>query len=231
MPKLKKLPYNFKLADVKLDGYDLTEEEKGEINVLGIDNARRKELKYIFLLLKKGYSENDICSILDMDYRTLRKIINKIKISKFLNKQLDMALSNLAEDLADSVGDVLEGDVVDDEDKDFNEKLREVLEEKMSILINSITVSKIYQADLDKVASSFAKLFDKYRTLTGQSNINIFGVQALVETKESDSKKLQKLMNDLSKIDKLLKEENASGDTEQIKKSITGITKKSKERD
>jgi len=201
MPKKVKYP----LALGKIGDLEPTPDEKLELNKI-FQKERYRELgRVVLLLIKTGHSKDEICALCEIEDRLFKRIHIALQSSVFLADQIKFSLERLQKSTINDTDEALVGEIVDTKTGSFNEDLINTMEGKLAMLIEAITPGKIIGADLDKIGNTFAKIFDKYRTATGQSNINVLGVQALITTGSDDVKRLEKLAGQVDKIQRLLK--------------------------
>ncbi len=188
-----KVKKRFKIAEEKLAGLTLTREEENRIREITSNKTGYYRVKYIFLLRKKGMSKREICLILKLGYYAFEKWNGLIDTDNFLKSRIIQAIEE-------------EKDITTyKEPREFNNYTVEQLQGKIRMVLNSITPEKIMLSDLPDLVRSFSLLFDKYRTASGQSNINILGINVL-QSRDSDLKRMEELKKQIQDISLLLNE-------------------------
>lgn len=201
----RRIAKRYELAEEKLEGMQLTTDEEQEIRRLLPTNKNYQKVRYIFLFLKKGWNVREISAVLNSTPLIIKKHIDRIRMSPLLSSRINIALEKTDE-------------ITEIPKEEFDKFLISTIEKKLAIILRSITPEKIHLADLGELSRAFSVLFDKYRTATGKSNINILGISAVLDT-NNNINKIQELKKQIEGIDLLLK----SNDLNKIEGEINEL--------
>jgi hypothetical protein len=200
MPK-KNEPKKYALAWERIGNITPTPEEILEIKRITEKEKHRDLLKVFLMLRKRGEGKKIIMALCDLGDKAFDKINTLMDSSAFLSSQISLAQKYFVKDTAAVGEEVFEGDpepaTMDDAPA--------LMEEKVLKMLNAITDAKIADASLDEIGNTIAKIFDKYRTATGQTNQNIgIGIAVVKDSKLLDDKKLKFLLDQVDRLERAL---------------------------
>ena len=200
MPRIKKVEYP--LAVDVLGDLKATPDERIELNRLATKHRYRSLLEVVFMLRKNGFSKDKILALTETETRLLRRMFMILDCSEFLKGQIEFAVKKRAQETKDEVYDATGEQEIEESNEDVQARITQKLEDAILLLLDNITEDKVLDADLDEVAKTLSVAFDKWRTITGKSNFNVVGVNAVVsvEAAKNDQKQIDDLVKKIAKV-------------------------------
>lgn len=205
MTRIKKVEYP--LAVEALEGMEATSDERVELNRLATKHRYRSLLEVVFLLRKAGFSKDKILALTETESRLQRRMFMILDCSEFLKAQIEFAVKKRAQETNEEVYDATDEQEIEDSGEDKQAKITQKLEDAILLLLDNITEDKVLDADLDEIAKTLSVAFDKWRTITGKSNFNVVGVNAIVsvEAQKNDQKQIDDLVKKIAKVSESIK--------------------------